>query len=463
MKRFIFCIFSFLLFFNTILFAQSITWEKAYIQPDQQNFNSIVQTEDDGYIATGHSRINSYDYLYIVRLNKYGDTIWTKSINGFDGSCIIKTIDNNYAISTSGGEFIKIDINGNIIIRGTHYDISSRILKILQTPDGNYYMCGRYFPAAEYPELIKYDVNGNLLWDSVYYSGFYFGDFRDMILYNNNFILTGNNMQAVTFQIYFFIMSIDQNGERNWLSRIDSSFTIAPRKITLANNNLLVSGINRNNNACLAKFTIMGEYIWIKGYDTNYLGDLRSVIISNDGNYISTGYLFNSTSDRLSIMKTDTNGIIIWQKFYGYNNSYTTPWDLKQTNDTGFVIAGTTNFQLQDCYVLKTDKNGFVEPIGIIKQEQNIPQNYKLFQNYPNPFNPMTCIEYEIPNDANIKLTVYDITGREILSINEYRQADVYTYTFDGTNLASGIYIYKIDASTPLSTYTETRKMVLIK
>jgi len=89
----------------------------------------------------------------------------------------------------------------------------------------------------------------------------------------------------------------------------------------------------------------------------------------------------------------------------------------------------------------------------------NLPKHFRLYQNYPNPFNPMTTIKYEIPKDGNIKLTVYDITGREIISINEYRQAGVYTYTFDGTNLASGVYIYKVTAGN----FTETKKMVLIK
>jgi len=89
----------------------------------------------------------------------------------------------------------------------------------------------------------------------------------------------------------------------------------------------------------------------------------------------------------------------------------------------------------------------------------NLPKHFRLYQNYPNPFNPLTSIKYEIPKDANIKLTVYDITGREIISINEYRQAGVYTYTFDGTNLASGIYFYTIESGV----YKESKKMVLIK
>jgi len=89
----------------------------------------------------------------------------------------------------------------------------------------------------------------------------------------------------------------------------------------------------------------------------------------------------------------------------------------------------------------------------------NLPKHFRLYQNYPNPFNPMTSIKYEIPKDGNIKLTVYDITGREILSINEYRQAGVYTYAFDGSNLSSDVYFYTIEAGS----FKDSKKMVLIK
>ncbi len=89
-------------------------------------------------------------------------------------------------------------------------------------------------------------------------------------------------------------------------------------------------------------------------------------------------------------------------------------------------------------------------------------KNSELFSsyNYPNPFNPSTDIKYSIPKDVNVKITVYNIAGEEvIILVNEYKSAGNYSVKFDGTNLASGIYFYRIKAGD----FTDTKKMVLIK
>ena len=90
-------------------------------------------------------------------------------------------------------------------------------------------------------------------------------------------------------------------------------------------------------------------------------------------------------------------------------------------------------------------------------------------QNYPNPFNPVTNIKYEIPKDVNVSIKIYDILGKEVFSYNEYKKAGSYEVQFDGTNLASGMYFYKLvvgDASLNTNKgvlFTDTKKMVLLK
>ncbi|MBK7158573.1 MAG: T9SS type A sorting domain-containing protein [Ignavibacteria bacterium] len=81
-------------------------------------------------------------------------------------------------------------------------------------------------------------------------------------------------------------------------------------------------------------------------------------------------------------------------------------------------------------------------------------------QNFPNPFNPETKINYELPIANYVTLKVYDMTGKEIMTlVNENQNAGRYTATFNGSNLASGMYFYKITAGE----FTFVRKMVLIK
>jgi len=88
------------------------------------------------------------------------------------------------------------------------------------------------------------------------------------------------------------------------------------------------------------------------------------------------------------------------------------------------------------------------------------PYKFSLSQNYPNPFNPVTIIEYSIPKDEFVKLTVYDFTGRTISTlVNENKKAGKYNISFNGTGIATGVYFYKLQAGN----YSVVNKMLLLK
>jgi hypothetical protein len=109
--------------------------------------------------------------------------------------------------------------------------------------------------------------------------------------------------------------------------------------------------------------------------------------------------------------------------------------------------------------------------VGINQISSEIPEIYSLSQNYPNPFNPTTIIRFAIPSYvksemSNVKIFIYDVLGREVQTlVNENVSPGTYEVDFDGSNLPSGVYYYKLevsDHSNPLRV-TETKKMVLIK
>ncbi|MDP4115994.1 MAG: T9SS type A sorting domain-containing protein, partial [Bacteroidota bacterium] len=88
------------------------------------------------------------------------------------------------------------------------------------------------------------------------------------------------------------------------------------------------------------------------------------------------------------------------------------------------------------------------------------PATYSLSQNYPNPFNPSTTIRYSIKDAGLVKLEIYDILGRKVATIvNEEKPAGEYEVNFNGNNLASGIYFYKLATGS----FTQIRKMQLLK
>lgn len=99
-------------------------------------------------------------------------------------------------------------------------------------------------------------------------------------------------------------------------------------------------------------------------------------------------------------------------------------------------------------------------PSGITHNGTLVPDSFELCQNYPNPFNPNTEIKFSIPVTSNVKITVYDIVGRNISElISQELNPGSYTYLFNGIDLPSGTYIYRIEAND----FVETKRMLLIK
>jgi hypothetical protein len=98
-------------------------------------------------------------------------------------------------------------------------------------------------------------------------------------------------------------------------------------------------------------------------------------------------------------------------------------------------------------------------PIGIANNGK-IVKDFKLYQNYPNPFNPVTRIKYDIKENGILKISVFDVSGRFISTLKDgFSKPGVYEVEFNGNNLSSGIYFYKIETRN----YSDTKTMVLIK
>lgn len=111
-------------------------------------------------------------------------------------------------------------------------------------------------------------------------------------------------------------------------------------------------------------------------------------------------------------------------------------------------------------YVGVYNPNGVVNVTSVFINNVSIPTEFLLKQNYPNPFNPATKIEYGIAEPILVSLKIYDIIGNEIKElVNKYQNAGNYRYTFDGSNLSSGIYLVRLNAGD----FSEVRKMSLIK
>jgi hypothetical protein len=134
----------------------------------------------------------------------------------------------------------------------------------------------------------------------------------------------------------------------------------------------------------------------------------------------------------------------------------------------------STNYEFTDSkmntgkyqYRLKQiDFNGNFEYFDLNgNTEIGVPDKFNLSQNYPNPFNPSTKIDFDLPFDSRVNVVVYDLSGREVRTlVNEARKAGYNTVQFNASDLASGVYLYRMTAKFNGQDFVMTKKMVMIK
>src|SRR5574338_295794 len=120
------------------------------------------------------------------------------------------------------------------------------------------------------------------------------------------------------------------------------------------------------------------------------------------------------------------------------------------------VGNGTFSYRLK-----QMDYDGSFSYSNVISVDVNIPAQFELSQNYPNPFNPTTMINYQIAEPVNVTLSVFNMLGEEVAVLinNQFTAAGQYSVRFDGSNLASGTYIYRLTAGD----FVQTKKIFLTK
>jgi hypothetical protein len=181
--------------------------------------------------------------------------------------------------------------------------------------------------------------------------------------------------------------------------------------------------VNANSGASISSDTLVSR---IDQAYWNYVVMGGSYTNRGDGNLFGTASGYASTWD----VKFDEAGNLYSQSFFG--------WTVEKWKFSGTLPSFTG-----------------VEPIG-----ETVPGGFRLEQNYPNPFNPSTKIEFALPRTEDVRLTVYDVLGREVaVLVNEEKPAGSYRVTFDARGIPSGTYFYTLKSGA----FTVTKSMVVLK
>jgi len=206
------------------------------------------------------------------------------------------------------------------------------------------------------------------------------------------------------------------------------------------------------DNNVIASAESLGKFYYVAYYDTLFNIShtpirLKPILCFADRN--------------TNLFAGNSNGYIFLSEDYGLNwkNIYPTLTDQAVYSlilNKSYIFAGTSDGIWRLWYPDTTSNAG---------NFKEVTTGFTLEQNYPNPFNPVTTIKYSIPNNkennySSVQLKVYNLLGQEVATlVNEQQIPGLYKVKFDGSNLTSGIYIYKLRAGSFIS----TKKLMLLK
>ena len=365
---------SILLLFTFSIYAQNnellIEWEKTYGGKNNDKANSIIQTEDGGYIVAGETRLNGkseFDYDFdILKLDDNGVKIWEKTYGSSSNdvaNSIIQTKDGGYAvvgyiyseITTNYNSYlIKIDSAGNKvwdkIIGKNGNDIAK---SIIQTKDGCYVIAGYTNSKGAHKYdfwVIKLDESGNEIWDKIY--GGKKDDKANCIIQtiNDEYVVSGSTYSKGAGDSDFWVIKIDKYGNIIW----DKTFggkksEVANSVIINKDGGFVIAGFTKSKGVGGADFWVVrigenGEKIWDKIFGS-YRNDVaKSIVQTKNGEYIVVGYTYSNVIDysNILIIRFDETGNKVDEKIFGGEKKDFANFIIKDEYG-GSLVAGYTN------------------------------------------------------------------------------------------------------------------------
>ncbi|MFI5144491.1 MAG: SBBP repeat-containing protein [Ignavibacteria bacterium] len=411
-------------------------WVARYNGPGNRNDAATRICVDglENVYVTGYSFGAGSDNDYTtIKYNSSGAQQW---VQRYDGP------DNGADAATSIG----VDNSGNVYVTGGSSNIN-----------GSQYT------------TIKYNAAGFQQWVQRYNNGYGGNDgATDLVIDGSGYVYVtgaswnGYNRDIVTIKYSF-------SGVQQWASRYNGyvNFDDVPSSIAIDNSgNVYVAGWSTSifsyADFATIKYNSSGDSLWVRRYYENGYsnGAITSMAVDNSGNVYVTGYCSgaNNLYNNYVTIKYSTSGVEQWLQMYnGPADSIDIPYSLAVDGSGNVYVTGQSTGigTLSDFATIK-----YSQSIGIKKISSAIPGEFNLSQNYPNPFNPNTTIEFAIPKSSDVKLVVYDISGREAdVLINEKLRAGSYKVDFYGSKLSSGVYFYKLTSED----FIQTKRMVLVK
>lgn len=445
---------------------------------------SIIQSNEGGYLCSGLLYI-PYDYeIMVVKLNEFGERVWGNSYDPALGEYtkgIHQNTDGSYVIGggmTTIGYYqyflMKITPTGDQVWLQTYgfSEDNEKLSESLQTSDEGFILCGStdcYSTTGNWDiYIVKTDSGGNLLWERTYGEPDLSEYGKSIIqLEDGSYVFSGIVMNSITSTNIPFLKKIDSNGNLLWSQEYDTiEEAYRARVLPMHDGGFFLSnwiGEYDDPQVCTFKTDSQGVLLW-----TYIVEDTVGIIPWNmspaaDGFIIigNTYPSYSASSFDLILLKYDQDGSEQWHQTYGFSDIRDEGSDVCQCADGGFAGIGFAQFDSQffpgNIYVVKTNP----ESSGIVNHSYSgISSSYHLLSPFPNPFNSTVRISYAVPLAGQVELTLYDITGRTVAAVFDgWKTPGNHHISYSPDHLASGIYFLQMTAQN----FTQTQKVVYLK
>jgi hypothetical protein len=462
------------------------TWVKTYGGSKNEESQCIIESVDGSFLITGHTSSNDGCFIektnndlepFIIKVDKYGNIIWTKTVSDLKGrSSIIKETLEGNLIVICGTYFVMLDKNGNTIWKKTYSGI--QLVGLTTTKNGDYLLTG--YTDSNDGQLInkgkedcfvlKVDNNGETLWiktiggsqmdygvstltddeDNIFVTGYSFSNDFDF----SNLGKGGGDIFLVKLDKYGNIVKVFKYGGKGF----DGGVSI----YLDSNNCLLITGSFDSNDGDFYYKNIGKRDIFIMKLDSNY--NITSIDSYGDSsnNY---PYQFNRQNDHsfnvigdnvgdlvngyydVFVMNIDSIGKMKYNHRYG-GSQRDRGRSIIKTKDGNLLVSGYTNSNDldfiginiggDDLFIMKLDSNGNLNNTTSINEFSEPTTTLSV---HPNPFSNTTTISYKVETPSNISIELLNTLGQTIEVLrNDYSDSGTYQLPLNVSNLTSGMY-----------------------
>jgi hypothetical protein len=434
---------------------------------------AVAADEAGNVFVTGYS---SSEGVVTFKYSAAGDVLWQQrysrdSIPGVEATDLALGPEGEVYVVGNGASgaygrliLLRYSSGGELVATGTFEDDTSwyESPRVAVGPSGRVYVTARrsFDIGSDVPGFnaatICFDMAGSVMWSD--FSGE--GGGSDLTVDRNGDLLIireGDPDGVVKYDPFGYVLWEEDYAGTPEQLLVMTDVCIAP------DNSIIVSGYDLGPSgfdACVQKCDPEGNVVWRGAY--NGPGDTRdfgmSATVDGQGNVYLTGLSQIPYSwSGVFTVKYDAQGNHIWTALWDRGPLTVSVGEFIALDDSGHVYVGgraadTTGF---DYLVLR-----YRQDSGLGVEGNGLPRGFDLSQNYPNPFNPSTTIRYGLRSRSHVTLTVYNALGQQVATLVQGEQeAGFHEVVFDASGLASGVYLYRLQAGD----FVQTRGLLLQK